>query len=88
MVTSLPSDYSDVQPRNYDPDYISDISNKMQVPDTIPVYTGTVGDGDSLPPSYDGLRAHQMNVPERIIVAGKIFCHSAYPDDRSLDCVT
>ena len=31
MVQSLPSDYSDVQPKTYDPVFISDISNKMQV---------------------------------------------------------
>lgn len=40
IVTSLPSDYSDVQPKNYDPEFISAISNRMQVPDTIPVLNG------------------------------------------------
>ena len=71
-MTSLPSDYSDVQPRNYDPDYISDISNRMQVPDTIPAYTGGEMNGDSRSSSYDDIRGHQMNVPERIMVAGRI----------------
>ncbi|KAK3576023.1 hypothetical protein CHS0354_014865 [Potamilus streckersoni] len=34
-VQSLPSDYSDIQPKTYDPEFISHISNKMQVPDKI-----------------------------------------------------
>jgi hypothetical protein len=30
---SQPSDYRDVQPKTYDPEFISQISSKMQVPD-------------------------------------------------------
>lgn len=75
MVTSLPSDYTDVQPRSYDPDFISDISNKMQVPDSIPVFNSdtefntrrSAGWGNR---EEDEIRRHHMNVPERILVAG------------------
>lgn len=71
VVTSLPSDYSDVQPRNYDPDFISNISNKMQVPDSIRAFEG----GDSYhvyDRSWDEqyTQPQHMNVPERIMLAG------------------
>ncbi|KAH3709974.1 uncharacterized protein LOC127857958 isoform X1 [Dreissena polymorpha] len=75
FVSSLPSDYSDVQPRNYDPEFISAISNQMQVPDSIPVLNG--GDtefdmrrGLDWPEESQGQRRHNMNVPERIMLAG------------------
>lgn len=71
-VHSLPSDFIDVQSKSYDPDYISDISKKMQVPDRI-----SVGDGMAVRVNngyYDPLlrekQLTQMTVPERIIVAG------------------
>ncbi|XP_050389111.1 transport and Golgi organization protein 11 [Patella vulgata] len=66
-VKSLPSDYSDVQSRSYDPEYISDISNKMQVPDRI-----SMGEPNDLPyiPKQNG-RMSDMHVPDRIILAGE-----------------
>ncbi|ESO83166.1 hypothetical protein LOTGIDRAFT_236766 [Lottia gigantea] len=63
---SLPSDYSDVQSKSYDPQYISDISNKMQIPDRI-----SVGDSNGLPYlNKHQARLSDMHVPDRIIVAG------------------
>ncbi|XP_062568922.1 mitochondrial fission factor homolog A-like [Saccostrea cucullata] len=56
-VQSLPSDYSDVQPESYDPEFISHISSKMQVPYNL------VG--------VEGVRADNMKVPDRIMVAGE-----------------
>lgn len=68
MVQSLPSDYSDVQPKSYDPAFISDISNKMQVPDTISV--SGAGDHGSQPLWDNPPQRHDMRVPDRIMVAG------------------
>ncbi|XP_071099996.1 mitochondrial fission factor-like [Haliotis cracherodii] len=65
-VHSLPSDYSDVQSNSYDPDFISEISNKMQVPDRIALggaYNGHVG------PTGNPASEHMM-VPDRIVLAG------------------
>lgn len=65
-----PSDYSDVQPSTYDPDYISQISSKMQVPHRISV-------GPSMDRQMNGhgemdARTHfvGMSVPDKIVVAG------------------
>lgn len=69
-VRSLPSDYIDVQSRSYDPDFISDISKKMQVPERISVG----GDAHDMTNNYEPRPQDrgftQMTVPERIIVAG------------------
>ncbi|XP_069106396.1 transport and Golgi organization protein 11-like isoform X1 [Argopecten irradians] len=72
-VTSLPSDYSDVQPSTYDPEFISEISNKMQVPhklgpkeevhDPFTLQSSTMND---INPG-----AHHMTVPDRIFLAGE-----------------
>lgn len=71
---NLPSDYSDVQPSSYDPEYISDISSKMQVPHRLGVgaesdYSnggfGMNGAPQNLQYQYTG-----MSVPDKIIVAG------------------
>lgn len=70
-VQSLPSDYSDVQPKSYDPAFISDISNKMQVPDTISVKgAGDYEKSGSQPIWDDPPQRHEMKVPDRIMVAG------------------
>ena len=72
-VQSLPSDYSDVQPKSYDPAFISDISNKMQVPDTISVKgAGDYEKSGSQPIWDDPPQRHEMKVPDRIMVAGEI----------------
>lgn len=68
QVQSLPSDFTDVQPRTYDPDFISDISNKMQVPERI-----AMGDRDLSENGYmldDHSVTRPMNVPDRIILTG------------------
>ncbi|XP_052765359.1 transport and Golgi organization protein 11-like [Mya arenaria] len=73
FVASLPSDYSDVQPQSYDPDFISSISNQMQVPDKIPVLNGGDTEFDmrrGMDWSDDRGKSHAMNVPERIMLAG------------------
>lgn len=70
-VQSLPSDYTDVQPKSYDPEFISDISNKMQVPDTISVSGG--GDYERSGSQFkwnEAAQKHEMKVPDRIMVAG------------------
>lgn len=71
-VRSLPSDYVDVQSQSYDPNYISDIGKMMQVPDRIFVDDGS-GAAESMgnyDPGSGNRQFSQMNVPERIIVAG------------------
>ncbi|KAK3790196.1 hypothetical protein RRG08_007801 [Elysia crispata] len=65
-----PSDYSDVQPSSYDPDYISQISSKMQVPHRI-----SMGPGSEMHMNGHGeLQAKTqfvgMSVPDKIVVAG------------------
>ncbi|KAK7091815.1 mitochondrial fission factor-like [Littorina saxatilis] len=70
-VRSLPSDYSDVQDRSYDPNFISDISKKMQVPERICLDDGSGAAEHSI--YYDpgsGRQFSAMTVPDRIIVAG------------------
>lgn len=70
-VQSLPSDYSDVQPKSYDPEFISDISNKMQVPDTISVSGGRDYEMPGSQSMWDNPpQRHEMKVPDRIMVAG------------------
>lgn len=90
IVTSLPSDYSDIQPKYYDPDYISQISNQMQVPDSIPVMNGnaefntrrSAGWGNR---EEEEMRRHDMNVPERILLAGGGAHIGAKPEIRGLN---
>ena len=69
---SLPSDFADVQPRSYDPQFISDISNKMQVPDKIKPVDNIV---ESRPRPYNynqnQMAAVSMQVPESISLHGK-----------------
>ncbi|BFZ21191.1 hypothetical protein BsWGS_24230 [Bradybaena similaris] len=82
-----PSDYViDAQPRTYDPEFISQISSKMQVPHRI-------GVGSDFDPEENGF-VHQdlqaathfvgMTVPDRIILAGDSH-HIALKQDLSLD---
>ncbi|GFR77225.1 mitochondrial fission factor-like [Elysia marginata] len=65
-----PSDYSDVQPSSYDPEYISQISSKMQVPHRISVGPG----GERQVNGHGELDAKTqfvgMSVPDKIVVAG------------------
>ncbi|KAH9492541.1 hypothetical protein Btru_025766 [Bulinus truncatus] len=65
-----PSDYSDVQPKTYDPEFISQISSKMQVPDRISV--GSEYDTRDIKPSdfADVSSFVRMTVPDRIVLAG------------------
>lgn len=69
-VQSLPSDYSDVQPESYDPEFISHISSKMQVPYNLVGVEGARVDnrGVSTP---DLSSFTDMKVPDRIMVAGE-----------------
>ena len=71
---SLPSDYSDVQPHSYDPDYISQISSKMQVPHRIGIGSdhnyNTNSNYNSAPPGGPHQYA-SMSIPDKIIVAGE-----------------
>ena len=72
-VRSLPSDYVDVQDQSYDPNYISDISKKMQVPERICLDDGSGAAENTGHKYFDpGSDRHfsPMNVPDRIIVAG------------------
>lgn len=63
-LNSLPSDFSDVQPRSYDPQFISQISSKMQVPDRIKAVDGMVESKPSGLPAP--MAAVSMQVPDRI----------------------
>lgn len=69
-VQSMPSDYSDVQPESYDPDFISQISSKMQVPYSLVGVEGVRPEnrGVSEP---DLTSFTDMRVPDRIMVAGE-----------------
>ncbi|XP_076438109.1 mitochondrial fission factor-like [Babylonia areolata] len=70
-VRSLPSDYVDVQDQSYDPNYISDISKKMQVPERICVDDGSgAAENTGYFDPGSGRQFSAMNVPDRIIVAG------------------
>lgn len=66
-VHSLPSDYSDVQDEDYDAEYISAISSKMQVPDKI----GVRGNNrENSPVNYIPSSVHNgMMVPDRILIS-------------------
>ena len=77
MVQSLPSDYSDVQPRSYDPEFISDISNKMQVPDTISMMGHGEKSGSQMG-WQEPMQRNEMRVPDRIMVAGWYFVYFAF----------
>ncbi|XP_060084039.1 uncharacterized protein LOC132563295 [Ylistrum balloti] len=68
---SLPSDYSDVQPSTYDPEFISDISNKMQVPHKLGPIKDEVGDTHGFQSTATDVSAHHMTVPDRILLAGE-----------------
>ncbi|XP_045185803.2 uncharacterized protein LOC123543803 [Mercenaria mercenaria] len=89
IVTSLPSDYSDVQPKSYDPDFISTISNQMQVPDSIPVMNGDTEFNTRRSAGWgnreEEIRRHEMNVPERILLAGGGAHIGAKPEIRGLN---
>ncbi len=72
-------DYEDFQPPlyEYDPFFTAHVSTSMRVPDRIAVAAttpGTNGEGDAqLMEQYNiGRSAEIMNVPDRIVVAGKI----------------
>ncbi|XP_014781205.1 mitochondrial fission factor isoform X1 [Octopus bimaculoides] len=69
FVQSLPSDFSDVQPRNYDPNYISEISNQMQIPDRLQ-YDGTVDSRSKSPPLKSEVLSN-MTIPERLVFVGE-----------------
>ncbi|GAB1600971.1 mitochondrial fission factor-like isoform X1, partial [Argonauta hians] len=68
FVQSLPSDFSDVQPRNYDPKYISEISNQMQIPDRLQ-FDGTA-DSRSKSPTIKSEMLSNMTIPERLVFVG------------------
>ena len=53
---------------DYDAEFISDIGHKMQIPDKL----GAREDGfDYVYRKQDDVNAHEMQVPDRIMVAGK-----------------
>jgi len=68
-VQSLPSDFSDVQPRTYDPTYISNISNQMQIPDRLQVD----GSSDARPmsPVRHQEMLTNMTIPDRLVFVGE-----------------
>ncbi|KAL8572471.1 hypothetical protein ACOMHN_005617 [Nucella lapillus] len=68
-VRSLPSDYVDVQDQSYDPNFISDISKKMQVPERICLDDGSGAAENTGYYDPGSGRQFSMNVPDRIIVA-------------------
>lgn len=68
-LNSLPSDFSDVQPKSYDPEFISQISSKMQVPDRIEAYNGdyeTRQYNNNMSHFTAEMAAVKMQVPESI----------------------
>ncbi|XP_021355934.1 uncharacterized protein LOC110452007 isoform X3 [Mizuhopecten yessoensis] len=69
-IQSFPSDYSDVQPSNYDAEFISEISNKMQVPHNLGPNDEVCDPFGYQPPAND-VGAHHMIVPDRIFLAGE-----------------
>lgn len=66
---STPSHTSSLFDSYYDPDFTAEISAKMHVPDKICVGEGMQNATPYIP--RDDEFRNMMNVPERIIVAGK-----------------
>lgn len=63
-LNSLPSDFSDVQSKTYDPQYISQISSRMQIPDRLNAVEGAP---DSRQYNYPiQMAAVSMQVPDTI----------------------
>ncbi|XP_041361059.1 uncharacterized protein LOC121377217 isoform X2 [Gigantopelta aegis] len=63
-MSTMPADYSNAQSNSYDPDFISDIGHRMQIPDRISMDGNTdLRGGQNRFPSH-------MFVPDRILVAG------------------
>ncbi|KAL5013119.1 hypothetical protein ScPMuIL_007389 [Solemya velum] len=60
------SDYSDVQPKYYNADYIADIGKQMRIPDRLHAVDGMVA-GDR---QFERSGLTNMFVPDRIMVAG------------------
>jgi hypothetical protein len=84
---SQPSDYMDVQPRTYDPEFISQISSKMQVPDRIALGGSEYNRRQNGFVHHDLASATQfvgMTVPDRIVLAGENN-HIALRQDLILD---
>ncbi|CAL1536474.1 unnamed protein product [Lymnaea stagnalis] len=82
-----PSDYSDVQPKSYDPEFISQISSKMQVPDRISLgsdYSNGRENGYVNSEISAATNFVRMTVPDRIILAGDNQ-HIAMRQDLELD---
>ncbi|CAE1171842.1 MFF [Acanthosepion pharaonis] len=69
FVQSLPSDFSDVQPRTYDPNYISNISNQMQIPDRLQVDGSTEARPKS-PVRHQEMLTN-MTIPDRLVFVGE-----------------
>lgn len=66
----MPSDYSDVQPESYDPEFISQISSRMQVPYSLVGVEGVRPENRGV--SEPDLSSFtDMRVPDRIMVAGQ-----------------
>ena len=68
----LPPEYDDIHPPHYDPSFTARVSNSMRVPDRIAVANDQdSGDAQILLDQYNiGRSAVDMNVPDKIVVAG------------------
>ena len=71
----LPPEYDEMQPHGYDPEFTAAISTKMRVPDKIAAFNGSSLSGPQIGDIYytDQERSARMNVPDKLVVAGK-FC--------------
>ncbi|XP_059176165.1 mitochondrial fission factor homolog B-like isoform X1 [Physella acuta] len=67
-----PSDYSDVHPKTYDPEFISQISSKMQVPDRISVGSHYDTRENGYVNSEISANFAAMSVPDRIILGAEV----------------
>ncbi|CAG2231179.1 MFF [Mytilus edulis] len=63
-LNSLPSDFSDVQPKTYDPNFISEISSRMQIPDRLNAVEGAPNSRQYNYPTQ--MAAVSMQVPDTI----------------------
>ena len=68
----LPPEYDDIHPPHYDPSFTARVSTSMRVPDRIAVANDQdSGDAQILLDQYNiGRSAVDMNVPDKIVVAG------------------
>ena len=71
---TLPPEYDEYKPDDYDPNFTADISSKMRVPHRLSAVNGlSLGDQENMSggDTLSGASHASMSVPDRILVAGQ-----------------